>query len=114
MVGTVLTATLTDPDGSLSGATWVWASSTDGSTGWTDISGAASASYTPVAGDAGKYLRATATYTDGEGEGKSAQGVSHNAVQAAPVTNGLRSSRRTWRTAMWRRTPLLGRTSVGR
>ena len=87
VVGTVLTATLTDPDGSLSGATWVWASSTDGSTGWTDISGAASASYTPVAGDAGKYLRATATYTDGEGAGKSAQGVTHNAVQAAPVTN---------------------------
>ena len=68
--GTALTATLTDPDGSIAAATWVWASSTDGSTGWTDISGATSASYTPTAGDGDRYLRVTATYTDGEGPGK--------------------------------------------
>ena len=29
MVGAALTAALADPDGTISGATWVWASSTD-------------------------------------------------------------------------------------
>ena len=80
VVGMALTATLTDPDGSISGTTWVWASSTDGLTAWTDISSATSASYTPVTDDVGKYLRATATYADGHASGKSAQGVSANQV----------------------------------
>ena len=35
-----------------------------------------------MAGDVGQYLRATASYTDGEGLGKSARAVSANAVQA--------------------------------
>ena len=87
VVGTALTATLTDPDGSISGATWVWARSTNRLTGWTDIGGATLASYTPVAGDGGKYLRATATYTDGAGAGKSARGVSANTVVAAAQAN---------------------------
>ena len=81
VVGTALTATLTDPDGSISAATWVWAGSTDGSTRWTDISGATLASYTPTADDVGSYLRATAAYTDGAGAGKSAQAVSANIVR---------------------------------
>ena len=85
-VGTELTATLSDPDKSVSGTTWVWESSSD-QTDWAVISGATSASYTPVDGDLGKYLRATATYTDGEGSGKSAEAESVNAVEAAPVTN---------------------------
>ena len=85
-VGTELTATLSDPDKSVSGTTWVWESSSD-QTNWAVISGAASASYTPVDGDLGKYLRATATYDDGEGSGKSAGAESANAVEAAPVTN---------------------------
>ena len=87
VLGMALTATLTDPDGTISAATWAWASSTDGSTGWTDISGATSESYTPVAKDVGKYLRATAAYTDGAGVGKNAQGVSANAVMAVPPVN---------------------------
>ena len=78
-VGTALTATLTDPDGSVSDVTWSWASSSDEST-WTDISGATSASYTPVTDDGGKYLRATPAYTDGHGPDKSAQAASANAV----------------------------------
>ena len=87
VLGMALTATLTDPDGTISAATWMWAGSTDGLTGWTDISGATLASYTPTAADVGSYLRATATYTDGEGAGKSAQGVSANAVMAVPPVN---------------------------
>ena len=77
--GSALTATLSDPDGSVSGVTWLWAKSSNQSA-WTDISGATSATYTPVAGDGENYLQATATYTDGHGAGKSAEAVSANAV----------------------------------
>ncbi len=84
-VGTALTATLRDPDGGVTGKTWVWASSIDKSA-WTAISGAASASYTPVDGDLNRYLRATASYTDTLGAGRSAAGISANKV-AAQGTN---------------------------
>ena len=90
-VGTALSATLTDPDGTASGTTWVWDSASDGNTGWTTVSGATSTAtasrYTPVSTDLNKYLRATATYTDPQGSGKSVEAVSDNAVQARPVTN---------------------------
>jgi hypothetical protein len=81
-VGTELTATLADPDGSISSITWLWESSSDQST-WAGISGATSATYGPVASDMDGYLRVTATYTDGEGPGKTAQTESSNVVQAA-------------------------------
>ena len=85
-VGTEVTASLTDPDGSVSGTTWQWSSSTTRDGDYTDISGETSASYTPPSGDVGKYLRATVTYTDGEGSGatKTAQAVSAETVQADP------------------------------
>ena len=83
-VGAVLTATLTDPDGSISNLAWQWASSPNGSSNWATISGAASARYTPVDGDVGNYLRAMASYTDGHGAGKSAQAVTANPVEDAP------------------------------
>ena len=82
-VGTELTATLADPDGSISSITWLWESSLDQST-WAGISGATSATYGPVASDMDSYLRLTATYTDAEGPGKAAQTESANVVQAAP------------------------------
>ena len=81
------TATLTDPDGSISDVTWQWESSPDGSTNWTAIGGATAATYTPAAGYAGNYLRATASYTDGEGPGKSAQEASAHAVRRPPASN---------------------------
>ena len=81
------TATLTDPDGSISDVTWQWESSSDGSTYWTAIGGATAATYTPAAGYAGNYLRATASYTDGEGPGKSAQEASAHAVRRPPASN---------------------------
>ena len=47
-----LTATLDDPDDVVSGsATWSWARSPNGTSSWTLISGATSASYTPVTAD---------------------------------------------------------------
>ena len=77
-VGAAITATLADPDGSISGTTWQWAKSTDQSN-WSHISSAISDTYTPVAGDIGNYLRVTASYTDGKGSGKSANAVSSEA-----------------------------------
>ena len=63
--------------------TWSWARSTNGTPDWTTINGETSDTYTPVAGDVGDYLQATAFYTDGAGPGKSAQAISANAVEVA-------------------------------
>ncbi len=71
-VGTVLRATLIDPDGAVRSVTWRWARSAD-KANWTNVSATSTASYTPVDRDRGKYLRARATYTDGEGAGKTAE-----------------------------------------
>ena len=80
--GEALTAALTDPDGSLSDINWQWARASIDESGWTDIDGATSDTYTPAPDDGGMFLRATASYTDGEGSGKSASKVSSNTVQA--------------------------------
>ena len=61
MVGTVLTATLDDPDGGQTAPTWQWASA------GTDIGGATSDTYTVADSDAGMSLMATATYDDVHG-----------------------------------------------
>ena len=93
---TVLTATLTDPDGSIADVTWQWARSTNRRT-WTDIEGATSsggvtATYRPVADDVRSYLRATASYTDGhsdeESEDKTAEKVSANTAQVDTSNKG--------------------------
>ena len=83
LVAIPLTATLDDPDDVSGSVTWLWARSPDGASPWTTISGETSASYTPVAADVGDYLRATASYNDGDGPGKSAQAISANAVEVA-------------------------------
>ena len=81
LVGEELTASLMDPDGSITNLTWRWqtANSAEATT-WNDISGATSDSYTPAVGDMGKYLRAKASYDDGEGTGKEALGTSANEI----------------------------------
>ena len=78
-----MTAALADPDGGVTGLTWQWARSRDGSTGWTDITGATSASYTPVSADQGMYLRAMASYTDAEASNQTAVAVSAAATAAS-------------------------------
>ena len=84
-VGTVLRATLSDPDGEVRFVTWRWARSSDQAT-WTFISRATQADYTPTDSDRSQYLRATATYTDGEGSGKTAEAVSAYVVgERAPA-----------------------------
>ena len=81
-----ITASLTDGDGSVSGITWQWAtaSSRNGFSSTVTCPGTGASAYTPVTADVGKYLRATACYTDGQGSGKKAHGVSANRVLAAP------------------------------
>ena len=92
--GTAITAVLNDPDGSVTGVSWQWARSSNRNTGWTNISGATSASYTPSSADQGMYLRATASYDDAQGSGKHAQGVSASQIappdlRAATFVSGL-------------------------
>ena len=81
--GTPLTATLDDGDGGVTGPTWLWARSENGRTGWTNISGAASSTYTPTVADEDFYLRATVAYTDRRGGGKSAEAVTDGPVPSA-------------------------------
>ena len=74
-VGVAVDATLSDGDGRISGLTWQWARSEDGRTGWFNIGGPTSSSYTTVPADADFYLRARASYTDNRGDGKNAAAV---------------------------------------
>ena len=87
IVGQPLTATVSDPDDISDSETWSWARSPNGTTSWTPIGGETSDTYTPTTGDMGRYLRATASYTDEVGPDKSAQAISANAVEAAPGRN---------------------------
>ena len=89
-VGTQVTASLTDDDGVVSVTTWSWARSAN-KTSWTTIANASSSSYTPVDADVNNYVRATATYTDGQGGNKTAQGISESKVVAGPVVNSAPS-----------------------
>ena len=80
-VGTELTASLEDQDGSVVNLTWQWQKD-DGQGSYADIPGATMMSYTPVMADDGSRLQATAMYDDGEGSGKTALGMTANAVGA--------------------------------
>ena len=79
-LGIELTATLSDPDGGETGITWQWSSSATSNGDFTAISGATNAAYTPASTDVGNYLRATASYEDALGTGKTASAVTANAV----------------------------------
>ena len=76
-VGVAITASVTDPDGDVSNVTWQWSRADADNGTFVDIAKATSATYKPVADDAAvtgddphaaMYLRATATYADGEGD----------------------------------------------
>ena len=92
MVGTMITATLTDDDGMVSGQTWQWEKSmtpTDMAS-WMDATGmgATTMSYTPVAMDEGYHLRATVMYTDKDRSGRMAYSMATaNAVTAEPASD---------------------------
>ena len=84
-VGREITAVLDDPDGGVSGLTWMWERSADPKSGWTNISAADSDSYAPVDADIGFYLRATASYADRHGPGKNVGAVTGFKVETASV-----------------------------
>ena len=84
-VGTALVASLTDLDGTPGNVTWQWSSASTAAGTFANITGATSASYTPVMGDVGNFLKAEASYEDPQGSGKTAEAVSASATQATPV-----------------------------
>ncbi len=89
---TVIMASLTDPDGGVTGETWVWEVSEilqvnldiDNDDHWGTAPGAGfnSRNYTPDATDVAKYLRVTATYSV-DGDDKTPHAMSAYPVQAA-------------------------------
>ena len=81
-MGEALTASLADPDSPIS-ITWQWASSSTANGTYTDIAGETSDTYTPVQGDVGNYLQATASYEDDQGPGQSASAATTVAVLTA-------------------------------
>ena len=83
-VGTELGAVLSDPDGSVTAVGWEWERSLSSAGGWSPIVAATEDAYTPVDGDERYFLRVMASYSDGEGSGKTAGEVSTNPVQEAP------------------------------
>ena len=84
-----VTATLDDDDEPF-GVSWQWSRSPNGRTGWVNIAGATSATYTPTLEDAGNYIRATASYTDGHGPNKTANAVSARVGDPPPVNSAAR------------------------
>ena len=91
-IGTVVSATLTDPDdlegagsgaaASLGAVSWQWARSSEGSI-WTSVDVYDDGdSYAPTEDDKGMWLKVTAVYTDGHGQGKSAEAITAATVGA--------------------------------
>ena len=70
--GSTLTATVSDPDGNVTNASWRWMRGDTATGTFSNISGATAATYDLVEADVGKYLKARVSYTDGDGSGKSA------------------------------------------
>ena len=94
-VGEAMTARVMDPDnctpldnlGLIPASTvesWVWERSDNADGPWVTIANTNTASYAPVVADKGKYLRATATYTDRRGQEKTASGVSGEVAPGIP------------------------------
>ena len=81
VVGTAVTARLTDPDMVMEDSVmWQWSKSMTMNGTFMDIGVATMMSYTPMAGDGGYYLQATATYTDGYDSGNEEMATTTSAV----------------------------------
>ena len=89
--GQSVSASVSDPDGDTVTTAWQWSKSMDQAE-WADIDGATSSTYTPVEDDAGYYLRATATYSDGFGTDRdTASAETAFAVEIRPAANAAPS-----------------------
>ena len=85
-VGVALVATLMDDDATadqITEAKWQWEQTSAMDEPWAVILDETAATYTPGEGVIGKYLRATATYTDKHDSDKSEMAVSANKVRAS-------------------------------
>ena len=89
-VGRPLSASLLDEDDMVEDERWQWSRSEGGRT-WTDIEGATSPQRSPAQADVGMYLRASVTYSDKFGAGKTASAVSANRVEMTTVFNAAPS-----------------------
>ena len=81
-----LGAILLDEDDGVASERWQWARSEDGET-WIDIEGATAPRRHSTPADEGMYLRATVTYSDRFGSGKTASAVSVHRVEARMLVN---------------------------
>lgn len=82
--GALIAARQTDPTGGTapwSITTFQWQVGAAAGGPWTNL--ATGASYTPVAGDAGKFLQVVATFTDADGQTSTATAAASGAVAAA-------------------------------
>ena len=80
--GAMVEATLSDVDGPVDDMTWEWSQGEAPDGGFDPIDGQTDDHYMATESDVGMYLRATATYTDGEGAGKSADATTSEPVVA--------------------------------
>ena len=78
-----------DPDTGQRNEQWQWSRSPNADGPWANIAGARSTSLTPLAAHEGMYLRATVTYTDKFGSGKTVSAESKNPVEARPAANAV-------------------------
>lgn len=78
----IFPAYLSDADSDLRDKAWEWSRADTEDGPFTVIGGATDSIYTPTSSDVGKYLKATVTYSDGHGTGKSAAAVSQRPVRS--------------------------------
>ncbi len=90
-VGRSLVASVMDPDSDETNQEWQWARGESAEGPFTDIEDATDPSRAPTADDSGMYLRASVTYTDSFGAGKTASVVSDRAVESTTVANAAPS-----------------------
>ena len=77
-----------DPDEPVTDVLWQWSRGSSAEGPWENIGNpASSSSRNPTDDDIGKFLRATAMYTDKFGSGKTASVVSENPVEARTLAN---------------------------
>ena len=80
--GAMVEATLSDVDGPAGEMTWEWSQSEAPDGEFDPIDGQTDDHYMATESDVGMYLRATVTYTDGEGAGKNADATTSEPVVA--------------------------------
>ena len=80
-LGIPITASVTDADTPVTEETWQWSKSDTATGTFTDITGAASATYRPAEADLEKFLKARVTYIDSLATGNTSSAVASAAVQ---------------------------------